>query len=66
LGTTLELRLARPFWGKDLQIAATVRQLRRQDEMVYVGLEFDQALDTVEQLIPALRLASPSQLVMQN
>ena len=55
-GTVLELRLNRPFWGEDLELTATVRQLRRQGEMVLVGLEFSNALDALERLVPSLQL----------
>lgn len=65
-GTTLALRLTRPFWGTDLEITATVRQLRRQGEMVCLGLEFDRALDTVEQLLPTLRPGTATQPAVQN
>lgn len=50
-GTVLSLRLTRPYWPVNLQISATVRQIRRQGELVFVGLEFDRTLDTVDQLV---------------
>lgn len=52
-GTILALRLTRPFWSETLQINATVRRLRRHGELVYVGLEFEQALARVEHLLPS-------------
>lgn len=49
-GMTLSVRLTRPYWPQNLHVAATVRQVRRQDELVYVGLEFNESLHVLEEL----------------
>lgn len=53
-GTTLALRLTRPFWRESVQLRATVRGIRCQGEMVWVGLEFDRVMEGFEQLMPGL------------
>ncbi len=50
-GTSLSIRLTRPFWPKNLHLTATVRQVRRKNELVCVGLEFEEPLDSLEELI---------------
>ena len=50
-GMTLSVRLTRPYWPKNLHLSAKVRQVRRQDELVYVGLEFDESLHALEELL---------------
>lgn len=47
-GEVLSLRLPRPFWVKDLVLRGTVRQVQYQEEMFYVGLEFEHALQSEE------------------
>ena len=50
-GMTLSIRLTRPYWSQNLHLSARVRQVRRQDELVYVGLEFDESLHSLEELL---------------
>jgi diguanylate cyclase (GGDEF)-like protein len=50
-GATINLRLAQPYGKNNITITATVRQVKRQGEMVMVGLEFSEALTTLDQLI---------------
>ena len=50
-GMTLSVRLTRPYWPQNMHLAAKVRQVRRQDEMIYVGLEFDESLHAMEELL---------------
>lgn len=50
-GMTLSVRLTRPYWPQNMHLAATVRQVRRQDELVYVGLEFDESLHVLDELL---------------
>lgn len=50
-GTVLSLRLTRPFWPENLLLSATVRQLRRQGDLVFVGLEFHDSLESIEPLL---------------
>lgn len=47
-GMALSVRLTRPYWPENLNITATVRQVRRQGDMVFVGLEFDDNLQAFE------------------
>jgi diguanylate cyclase (GGDEF)-like protein len=51
-GMTLALRLTRPFWGENLDVTAAVRQVRVEGELVVVGLEFGEALASIERLLP--------------
>lgn len=46
-GTPVNLRFTRPFWVENHQATAVVRQCRRQGELVYVGLEFEDCLDSL-------------------
>ena len=48
---TLSVRLTRPYWPQNLHLSAKVRQVRRQDDLVYVGLEFDESLQALEELL---------------
>ncbi len=50
-GATLMLRLTRPYWPENIHLTAKVRQVRRKDELIYVGLEFDQSLHSVDELL---------------
>ena len=50
-GMTLSVRLTRPYWPQNMHLSAKVRQVRRQDEMIYVGLEFDESLHSLEELL---------------
>ena len=50
-GMTLSLRLTKPYWPENIYLSATVRQVRRKDELISVGLEFDQSLDSLETLL---------------
>jgi hypothetical protein len=50
-GTTLSLRLTRPYWPENIHLTAKVRQVRRQDELTYVGLEFDESLYSIDALL---------------
>jgi diguanylate cyclase (GGDEF)-like protein len=50
-GMTLSLRLARPYWPENIHLSATVRQVRRKDELIYVGLEFKESLEALETLL---------------
>lgn len=60
-GMTLSVRLTRPYWSQNLHLSARVRQVRRQDELVYVGLEFDESLHSLEELL-ARQKFSPAKL----
>lgn len=59
-GTRLALRLARPFWHDSQQLHATVRGVRQQGELVWVGLEFDRVMEGLEQLFPGGRSPLPA------
>lgn len=50
-GMTLSVRLTRPYWPDNLHITARVRQVRREKELVFVGLEFDESLASLEVLL---------------
>lgn len=50
-GMRLSLRLTRPYWPENIYLSAKVRQVRRKDEIVYVGLEFEQSIDTLQELL---------------
>lgn len=50
-GMTLTVRLTRPYWPQNMHLSATVRQVRRQDDLIYVGLEFDESLHALEELL---------------
>lgn len=52
-GMTLSVRLTRPYWPQNMHLSAQVRQVRRQDELIYVGLEFDESLHALEELLAA-------------
>lgn len=49
-GMTLTVRLTRPYWSKNMHLSARVRQVRRRDDLIYVGLEFDESLHCLEEL----------------
>lgn len=51
-GTVLSLRLTKPYWPENLILNATVRQVRQQDDMVFVGLEFDRSLESMKVVFP--------------
>jgi len=50
-GSTLFLRLTRPYWPENIQLSAKIQQVRRQDELVFVGLEVDNLLDSLDELL---------------
>jgi diguanylate cyclase (GGDEF)-like protein len=50
-GMTLSLRLTRPYWPENIHLSAIVRQVRRKDELIYIGLEFEESLDSLEALL---------------
>jgi diguanylate cyclase (GGDEF)-like protein len=50
-GMRLSLRLTRPYWPENVYLSAKVRQVRRKDEVVFVGLEFEQSIDTLQALL---------------
>lgn len=50
-GSTLSLRLTRPYWPENIHLTATVRQVRRKDELIFVGLEFDKSLDSIDEIL---------------
>jgi len=50
-GMTLSLRLTRPYWPVNRHLSARVRQVRRQNELIYVGLEFDESLESLDDLL---------------
>jgi len=50
-GMTLSLRLTRPYWPENIYLLAKVRQVRRKDELICVGLEFEESLDSIESLL---------------
>ncbi|HZV81606.1 MAG TPA: diguanylate cyclase, partial [Geobacteraceae bacterium] len=50
-GMTLSLRLTRPYWPINKHLSARVRQVRRQNELIYVGLEFDETLESLDDLL---------------
>src|SRR6185369_6609564 len=50
-GMTLSLRLTRPYWPENIHLSAIVRQVRRKDELIYIGLEFEESLDSLESLL---------------
>jgi len=50
-GTTLSLRLTRPYWPENIHLSAIVRQVRRKDELICIGLEFEESLDSLESLL---------------
>jgi hypothetical protein len=54
-GSSISLRLAHPQGPGNLYITATVRQVKRQGDMVMVGLEFAEALPVLDRLIAEQR-----------
>jgi len=50
-GSTLSLRLTRPYWPENIELTAKVRQVRRKDELIFVGLEFDKSLHSIDALL---------------
>lgn len=50
-GMTLTVRLTRPYWPQNMHLSAQVRQVRRQDDLIYIGLEFDESLHALEELL---------------
>jgi len=50
-GMRLSLRLTRPYWPENVYLSAKVRQVRCKDEVVFVGLEFEQSIDTLHELL---------------
>lgn len=50
-GSTLSLRLTRPYWPENIHLTAKVRQVRRKDELIFVGLEFDKSLQSIDELL---------------
>lgn len=50
-GSTLSLRLTRPYWPENIHLTAKVRQVRRKDELIFVGLEFDESLHSLDELL---------------
>lgn len=50
-GSTLSLRLTRPYWPENVHLTAIVRQVRRKDELIFVGLEFDESLRSIDELL---------------
>lgn len=50
-GMILSLRLTKPYWPENLHLTAIVRQVRQQDDMIYVGLEFEESLPSVKDLL---------------
>jgi hypothetical protein len=50
-GSTLSLRLTRPYWPENVYLTAKVRQVRRKGELVFVGLEFDESLYSIDELL---------------
>ncbi len=50
-GTILSIRLTRPYWPVNRHLSATVRQVRQQNDLIYVGLEFDESLGSLEDLL---------------
>jgi len=50
-GSTLSLRLTRPYWPENILLTAKVRQVRRKDELIFVGLEFEQTLCSIDELL---------------
>ncbi len=59
-GMNLSVRLTRPYWPQNLHLSAKVRQVRRQDELVYVGLEFDESLHSLEELLAKQKSSAAS------
>jgi len=49
-GSTLSLRMTRPYWPENIHLTAKVRQVRRKDELIFVGLEFDTSLHSLDEL----------------
>jgi diguanylate cyclase (GGDEF)-like protein len=56
-GMGVSLRLTKPYWPENVHLKATVRQVRQQDEMIYVGLEFEQSLASIRELLSQNRSA---------
>lgn len=50
-GMSLSVRLTKPYWPVNIHLSAKVRQVRRQNELIYVGLEFDESLGSLEDLL---------------
>lgn len=50
-GMRLSLRLTRPYWPENVYLSAKVRQVRRKDEVVFVGLEFEQSIEALQELL---------------
>lgn len=50
-GMTVSVRLTRPYWPCNMNLSAKVRQVRRKNELVYVGLEFDESLKSLDDLL---------------
>lgn len=59
-GMILSVRLLRPYWPKNMHISARVRQVRRQGELICVGLEFDEDLQALEELLASQRSFRPA------
>lgn len=65
-GEILSLRLARPYWAKDLLLRGTVRQVRYQNEMFYIGLEFEKSLQGETAALSLLLQPSKEHVVQQE
>lgn len=50
-GSTLSLRLTRPYWPENIHLTAKVRQVRRKNELIIVGLEFDESLQSIDEML---------------
>lgn len=50
-GSTLCLRLTRPYWPENIHLSARIQQVRRKDELVFVGLQFDKSLQSLDELL---------------
>lgn len=50
-GSTISLRLTRPYWPENVYLTAKVRQVRRKGELIFVGLEFDESLYSIDELL---------------
>jgi diguanylate cyclase (GGDEF)-like protein len=60
-GMMLMLRLTKPYWPENVQLTATVRQVRQKNDMVCVGLEFKNSLEAVKILMSNLGMTSALQ-----
>jgi len=54
-GMTLSVRITRPYWPVNRHLSAKVRQVRRLSDMIYVGLEFDEYLGPLDDLLTHYR-----------